>query len=875
MILPAELSHALVQNSGLPLLVFGPDLRLCYYNSIVKRTFTSVPLDERPHATYFFSEEQTQDGAVPKESRPLAIEDVQAKLQKLVDEGQRLALGSNWDSGSKIPIWTGTGEGRKRRWYEGLVQAVLPESGHDGTQAAATPTAPWISVLLKRRLPPSLIPTRSPTIVSSRNPIIHHQTQREKDHGLRKPGSHTLQEHTSPDLEWLQDVMDHIPHICFTTSTTGQVTWVNKQWYSCAGLTPSKGRVVPLQDWMGMHHPDDMPIALEKWKQSLETNTPMKCNEYRLKNKDGDWRWMSAKAEPRRNEHGCITHWVATATDIHEVVQARSEAVKMKEHVRAVLNSAHVALFSVNYNSVVTFFEGSASSALTNLVPVGCVVGRPLVDAWPDPELHAQVTKLLADGAESATIRTEGRYTRGRCYRYHLNRLCNKLESETVIIVAADITDLVMAEATLRKADLERAQLVASETAAREASRLKTAFVTNISHEIRTPIASMIGIAELLLGEQDLSLAQRELVEKSLRTGELLLDLVGMVLDMGKVEAGKLELEQKPFLLAEVLYDAKLFALTAQKKGLQFIEDIPNDLYQCPFVGDRLRLRQILSNLLSNAVKFTAQGSVTLRVREEAGDQPSQLALTFEVADTGVGIEQAILPRLFAPFHQADSSTTREYGGTGLGLFLTNTLVEMMDGKMSLQSEFGKGTTISARVLLPKFKEVLNGVELSCCNAARPKFLAVTSGQPLDSAKPLERSNTRILLADDNALIREVVFKLLTKMEFQVNTVCDGRQAVEAVHKTAYDLILMDGQMPEVDGYEATRLIRRSHDPRIRNTKIIALTASAIRGDRERCLAAGMDGYLAKPVRSKALEEAILEQLSFPPTRRPLLEGQT
>ncbi|KAG8845579.1 hypothetical protein FRB96_002331 [Tulasnella sp. 330] len=805
MVVAPGIAEAVVQTITLPLLVFGPDLHLTFFNDSAAHILESVPLEDRPHVRYFLRQKWIPDsegGAY----EDMDDGDVKAKLEDLVGEGRQFMNidAKNWGAGSKVQIWTGSKGRRVCRWYEALVQTITPDAlaspGCASSTSELTPTPTYTSILLLRRLESKNIPSASgivgaigPGSIRSASMLSgssgsgtgsyadDDRRHREQDNDLR----HTLKRVILPpkeEIERLRDVVDHIPHIVFTCSPTGEVTWLNKKWYEYTGL-PNDWEF-EVQDWAAMHHADDMPFALGKWRASWETGTPFAA-EYRLRDADGVWRWMVAKAVPSRDPMtGEITHWVATATDVDELVQARSDAVKVKEHVTAVLN--------VDRDEIITFFEGSSDTALANNVPGGDqVVGALLEDAWPDPELIAEVTKMLCEGSESATLQTKVDPDQGRCYRYNLTPLSNKLtrELEGVIVVATDVTDLVAAEAALQRADLERAQLLASETAAREASRLKTSFVTNISHEIRTPIAGMTGIAELLLADPTLSVDQRQLVEKCLQSGEILLDLVGMVLDMGKIEAGKLELEQQPFLLHDVLADAKLFAVAAQKKGLQFLEDFPETLWKGSFIGDRLRLRQILANFLSNAVKFTPRGSVTLRVRQEEGEKPGQLMMTFEVSDTGIGIEAGAISRLFSPFHQADCSTARQYGGSGIGLFLTRSFAKMMGGKISLRSVYGQGSTIQARIPLMTVPEPgLSGC-VDVLSSASPSTTPIIGEHPRITPPPPDRKNYRILLADDNDLIREVIFRLLTKKKFYVDTVCDGQQAVDAVHKGGYDLM--------------------------------------------------------------------------------------
>jgi len=300
-------------------------------------------------------------------------------------------------------------------------------------------------------------------------------------------------------------------------------------------------------------------------------------------------------------------------------------------------------------------------------------------------------------------------------------------------------------------------------------------------------------------------------------------------------------------------------------QGLAFIEEV-GPLFPGTLVGDRMRLRQILANGLSNAAKFTDRGHVTLQVTQ-VHETRTRVHVQFTVVDTGVGIASAVLPSLFQPFRQADSSTARRYGGTGLGLVITRELVTMMGGQVGLESEEGEGTTMTITVALEKdgsvdsatagaWREGGTMAAVAGVGAAASKESAVVAFR-----RRRQPDTVRILLAEDNELLRDLTVRILRKMRFAVVAVDDGQQAVDELHHGAYDLVLMDGQMPVKDGYMATREIRADPDPRIAGVRIVALTASAFEGDRERCLRAGMSHYISKPVRAKDLEQAIWEQL--------------
>ncbi|KAI7577123.1 hypothetical protein KC316_g10420, partial [Hortaea werneckii] len=421
-----------------------------------------------------------------------------------------------------------------------------------------------------------------------------------------------------------------------------------------------------------------------------------------------------------------------------------------------------------------------------------------------------------------------------------------------------------------------------------EAAKAKSMFLANVSHELRTPLNGVIGMSEMLKNTP-LSKEQEEHADSIRVCADTLLSVINDILDFSKLEAGKMQVFSVPLSLTETIGEVvRALSYTNLERNLQTIEKLELDK-NLIVMGDPVRLHQILMNLMSNAYKFTAKGSVTVHARVDSQDD-QYINVTVSVKDTGIGISEEQQKKLFLPFSQADSSTARSYGGTGLGLSICKAIIEnVMKGRIWLESTPGVGTAVSFSLPFKKVKSPNAGEQNGTASQrpsreANPMAIftppAEENGRQIISLAGIPRDKLKVCIAEDNPINQKIAINFVKKLGFLCQAFGDGQQAVDALGKASkegdpFHLVLMDVQMPVLDGYNSTREIRKHSDPQVRDILVIAMTASAIRGDREKCLEAGMNNYLAKPVRADMLKQMLESYLNQPSRAIPNLQQET
>ncbi len=608
---------------------------------------------------------------------------------------------------------------------------------------------------------------------------------------------------------------------------------------------PEKEHLFSLPELFSFFQEDDIPRIEEKIGTLVSNIGIKEVLEFRVWNKEKEeYRWTRSFGTSYFDEKTGIAWIVGSTQDIHDSIAFQSFTDQMKEaneRTQIMLDATPLCcnLWDENFNNIDCNEEAVNLFGLKNkqeylarffeLSPEFQPCGRPtsemalenITKAFKDGRIVFEWMHQKLNGEQIPSEITLVRVKRGDNY-----------------IVAGYTRDMreykkMMSEINQVNTDLRHAR-----DAAEESARSKSEFLANMSHEIRTPMNAILGMLHLVQSDRsNLTEKQADYLGKAETSAKTLLRIINDILDFSKIEAGKLEMENVVFSIDDIVNQMKdLFSQTIQNKGLTFDIDISSSLHKTVF-GDPLRLTQVLLNIVGNSVKFTNHGEITLSVAE-LSKKGSSAEYRFSVKDTGIGMSKEQASRLFSPFTQADTSTTRKYGGTGLGLAICKELVEMMHGNIGCESAPGVGSEFFFTVTL---EQVFDSAAIEKENSSDQNIPAADEKDSFDisSLKP-------ILLVEDNDINQIIAVELLKLEGYKVDIANNGKEAIEKLEHCSYSIVLMDIQMPVMDGIAATKILRQ--DERFKTLPIIAMTAHAMSGDFEKSIEAGMNDHITKPI---------------------------
>jgi PAS domain S-box-containing protein len=611
--------------------------------------------------------------------------------------------------------------------------------------------------------------------------------------------------------EHLIALANSVPHLGWMTDPHGEFLWFNQQWHDYTGLTTEQS----LNDgWQCAHYPENLSKILNVWNLAIATRMTYEAT-YQLRRYDGVYRWFLTRAIPTYDESGAVTSWVGTCTDIEEATQTQQE-------IATILDNVEEGFVSIDKNWTVTQLNTYHLLRMGN-VQKHTQMGKNFLDLYfGDDEARETLfySKFLHAMKERIALKFEAYYTPAEIWS--AVNVYPKSDGGLAIFYR-DIT-------SEKKAQTE---LIRAKENSERASQLKTAFLANMSHEIRTPLASVMGFAEVLKEKNLTEKDKDRFLNMIIRNGASLSRIIDDILDLSKVEAGHLEVEDAEMAFDHLLHEVlALFREKVKGKNIYLKLNLSSDV-PTRIKSDATRVRQILINLIGNAIKFTKDGGVDVDIHSEKfGASKSRFQVT--IRDTGIGLSTDQAEKLFRPFTQADNSTTRKYGGTGLGLALSKRLAQALGGDIRiLHTQPGVGSTFAFDFIAD------TTFENNSCQIPENSY----------QQTHLDLKNIRVLLAEDSPDSQELIKHILINHGARVTVANDGAEALETAQNQEFDVILMDIQMPELDGYEVTRRLRKDN----LRIPIIALTAHAMLEERQRTKAAGCDAHVTKPLNFRHL----------------------
>jgi len=563
---------------------------------------------------------------------------------------------------------------------------------------------------------------------------------------------------------------------------------------------------------------------------NMENSHYSRTLELEMYRKDGATIWTEVKCSFLRDEQNKVIAILGVTRDISERKKAEEELKQAEARYRGIFNNATEGIFQTSPNGKVLIANQALAQILGYDTPEELMnmINDLAADFYAEPDRRNDFLKLINSFGRVHDFKFKACRKDRRVIDVSINAQAIRDENGNIHHyegVLTDITDRTRLE-----------ELKIEKEAAQAATQAKGEFLANMSHEIRTPMNAIIGFSGLAM-KQMLSPIVRDYISKIEHSAKSLLSIINDILDFSKIEAGKLTIESIDFQLDEVINNvADVISVKAAEKGVKLIVAVADDI-PLALTGDPLRLEQVLINLANNAVKFTEAGHIQIQV-ELAGKTDFRCLLKFSVRDTGIGMTREQMGKLFSAFSQADTSITRKFGGTGLGLAISRKLVEMIGGEISVESDPGRGSNFSFTASLAYQSKATEKEKRS----ERSEKVAQLTQEEIRG----KIEGAKVLLVDDNILNQQVATEILQGAGLIVEVANNGREGVDAVAKTEYDLVLMDVQMPVMGGYEATQLIRK--DERNANLPIVAMTAHATQGYREQCIEIGMSDYVSKPI---------------------------